>query len=284
MPILQPRLIGASLALLMLPNYLLGQVERESLTASLHFFAPFDGNGDAKLASSDGRIFTADTLQRGQLTPGIQRSDVSIAPGAGKFGDCLRFTAKSKQVICFAGSQMHYAEKDWSGSVSMWMRLNPDQDLLPGYCDPIQITQLAWNNAAFFVDFDKDLPRDFRLGVFSDLKYWNPDNIAWEVLPTEKRPMVTVKRPPFSREQWTHVLFTFSKVNSADQTAVATLYMNGQSQGSLKQPMQFHWDPGKVAIMLGIEYIGDIDELMIFRKELTPAEVKFLYELDKPLR
>jgi Concanavalin A-like lectin/glucanases superfamily len=165
----------------------------------------------------------------------------------------------------------------------MWMRLNPDKDLLPGYCDPIQITQLAWNDAAFFVDFDKDLPRDFRLGVFSDLKYWNPNNVAWEAWPVDKRPMVTVKRPPFSREDWTHVLFTFANVNGGDQPAVATLYLNGKLQGKLQQPMKFNWDLAKTAIMLGIEYIGDIDELMIFRKDLNEAEVKYLYDLPKPL-
>ncbi len=149
----------------------------------------------------------------------------------------------------------------------MWMRLNPDQDLKPGYCDPIQITQFAWNNGALFVDFDKDLPRDFRLGVFSDLKFWNPDNIAWEAWPVEKRPMVTVKKPPFSRDAWTHVLFTFDGINHPEgKQAKASLYINGKKQGSIDSPMKFTWEPSKAIIMLGIEYIGDIDDLMILRE------------------
>lgn len=260
------------------------QVDRKALKDALHFHASFDGSADAKVAGADGRVFTAASLERKQLEPGITRSDVTIAKGAGKYGDCLRFADKAKPVICYSGEAMHYQAKDWSGTISMWMRLNPDADLKPGYCDPLQITQFAWNNGAFFVDFDKDLPRDFRLGVFSDLKFWNPQNITWEAWPIEKRPMVTVKKPPFSRDAWTHVLFTFTNANATNkQPGKATFYLNGQSQGTLEQPMQFTWDIKKTAIMLGIEYIGDIDELMIFRRELTPGEVKFLYTLPEAL-
>ena len=42
--------------------------------------------------------------------------------------------------------------------------------LEPGFCDPVQITPRAWNDAAFFVEFEKrpeSIP--FRLGVYADL-------------------------------------------------------------------------------------------------------------------
>lgn len=253
-----------------------------ALKAALHFHAPFDESADAVKSAADRRIYSAESVARKQVQPGINDAKVSIVAGEGKYGGALRFAAKSKQVFFYSGEAMHYREKDWDGSVSFWMRLNPDKDLEPGYCDPIQITQRAWNNASFFVDFDKDVPRDFRLGVFSDYTFWNPTNIDWEKLPVEKRPMVTVKKPPFSREAWTHVAFTFEKVNGADNApATATLYMNGESRGSLKGPMQFHWDLSQSAIMIGIEYVGDLDDLAIFRRALTPAEVKQLYQLPK---
>ena len=256
-----------------------GSANREALTAALHFHAPFDDDANASVFATNGAIMTADSLERKVLVPGIQRSDVSVARGEGKFQDCLRFTGKAREVICFAGTEMHYAEKDWSGSVSLWMRLDPDKDLLPGYCDPLQITQHAWNNGAFFVDFDKDIPRDFRLGVFSDLSHWNPKEIPWEQWPVEKRPMVTVKRPPFSRSDWTHVVFTFEDINaSAGDLSSASLYVNSKLQGTIRQPLVYKWDLNKVAIMLGIEYIGDLDDLMIFRRSLTPQEVAWLYQ------
>lgn len=251
----------------------------EALSAALHFHAPFDGDANASVFATNGAIMTADSLERKMLVPGIQRSDVSVARGEGKYQDCLRFTGKAKEVICFAGTEMHYAEKDWSGSVSMWLRLDPDKDLLPGYCDPLQITQHAWNNGSFFVDFDKDLPRDFRLGVFSDLTHWNPENIPWEQWPMDKRPMVTVKKPPFSKSEWTHVVFTFDDINaSGGSPSTASLYVNAKLQGTLRQPLVYKWDLSKVAIMLGIDYIGDLDDLMIFRRALTQQEVTSVYE------
>ncbi len=252
--------------------------DRQAMMAALHFHAPFDGDANASVFATNGAIMTADSLERKTLVPGIQRRDVSVARGEGKYQDCLRFTGKAREVICFAGTEIHYAEEDWSGSVSMWMRLDPDKDLLPGYCDPLQITQHAWNNGAFFVDFDKDLPRDFRLGVFSDLTHWNPKDIPWEQWPVEKRPMVTVKNPPFSRSEWTHVVFTFDSINaSGGSPSTASLYINSKLQGTIQQPLVYKWDLSKVSIMLGIEYIGDLDDLMIFRRALTPQEVAWLY-------
>ena len=49
---------------------------------------------------------------------------------------------------------------------------------------------------------------------------------------------------------------------------ISSLFLDGKLQGSLDGPMQFHWDIEKTAIMLGIEYIGDMDELMIFDRAL----------------
>jgi hypothetical protein len=260
----------------------MGRVSGQEVTVAqlrevLHFHAPFDGTPDAKIAEGDRRILTAESLARKTLTPGMHREHVQLVAGEGRYGDCLRFTGRTDQVLCFPGTAMHYADKDWSGSVSFWMKLTPDTDLPAGYCDPLQITQKAWNDGAFFVDFDKDLPRDFRLGTFSDLLYWNPENIEWDKWPVEKRPMVTVHKPPFTKTEWTHVAFTFQNINAADKSpATATLYLNGQRQGELRQPMKFTWEKQNVLIMLGIEYVGDLDDLMIFRRTLTEKEIQFL--------
>jgi hypothetical protein len=244
---------------------------------ALRFHASFDGDGDAKVSQGDGKLYTTDSLARKVWTSGIVRQDVVIAKDQGIRGDCIRFGKKSQQVICYKGEAMPYASKDWSGTMSFWMRLDADKDLEPGYCDPIQITEKAWNDASLFVDFDKDVPRDFRLGVFSDLKYWNPQNIDWEKWPIEKRPMVTVKKPGFTRQAWKHVAFTFDGINGGDKKpAVATLYLDGKSVGAYQQPMQFSWDISKTAIMIGIEYIGDLDELMIFDRVLSSAEIEGL--------
>ncbi|MFO0064975.1 MAG: LamG-like jellyroll fold domain-containing protein, partial [Pirellulaceae bacterium] len=140
-----------------------------------------------------------------------------------------------------------------------------------------QITQKAWNDAAFFVDFDKDSPRAFRLGIFSDLTFWNPKNIAWEAWPIDSRPMISVAKPPFGRDQWTHVAFTVEGINAGEgKKGKAIFYLNGQSQGTYEAPLQFRWDRDQTAIMLGIDYIGDLDELKVFEGVLEPEQIQAL--------
>jgi len=245
------------------------------LRTSLAFYASFDSTADAQVKHGDGKVYTTESLARKVWTAGIDRPDVTIVKDAGAFGGFIRFADKSPKVICYKGEVLPRYESSIAGTVCFWMRLDADKDLKPGFCDPIQITEKAWNDASLFVDFDKDLPRDFRLGVFSDLKYWNPENTPWEKWPIEKRPMVTVKRPGFTREAWKHVAFTFEGINSSGGTpAAAALYLDGKLQGGIEGPMKFTWDPSKTAIMIGIEYIGDMDELMIFDRPLKPEELK----------
>ncbi|RLS42183.1 MAG: LamG domain-containing protein [Planctomycetota bacterium] len=256
----------------------------EAVSKSLIFHAPFDGGTDARIGV-DRSLYTSDSLERKSEVAGNHRTDVSIVSGAGRFGDALRFKDNSPQVIFYKGANAGFKEKDWSGTVSFWLKVDPDKDLKPGYCDPIQITDKTWNDAAFFVDFDKELPRTFRLGVFSNYKFWNPKNTAWEQVAETDRPMVPVVKPPFRSDEWTHVVYAFENINASDNAAsTATLYLNGKKQGTLKHPLQFSWDPSKAAIMLGISYIGDFDDLAIFDRALTPEEIATVYQLPDGLK
>lgn len=255
----------------------------DDLSKGLVFLAPFDGGFDATVGT-DRTLCTAENLKREVITAGNLRKDVQIIAGQGRHGDALRFAdGSATQVTMFRGTNTGYRERNWSGTVSMWLRLSPDQDLKPGYCDPLQITDKEWNNAAFFVDFDKDLPRVFRLGVFPDYKSWNPQDTPWEQIAVTDRPMVPVPRPPFQRAEWTHVAWTFSGLNTKGATGQAELYLNGRSMGQLKRPMTFSWKPEKSAIMIGIAYTGDFDELSIHDRPLSAAEIDALYRLPKGL-
>ena len=256
----------------------------ETLSHSLIFHAPFEGSVDA-VKGHDLLLYTAETLERKSAVAGNQRKDVSLISGGGRYGDALRFADNAPQVLFFKGTNAGFREKDWSGTVSFWLKLNPDKDLKPGYCDPIQITDKAWNDAAFFVDFDKDLPRVFRLGVFPNYKSWNPRDTPWEQVRVAERPMVPVMKPPFSSAEWTHVAYTFENVNSSEaKESTASLYLNGKVQGSLNRPLKFSWDPSKAAIMIGLSYIGDFDELAIFNRSLTSEEISSVYQLPDGLK
>lgn len=278
------RIISATFVFAVFTMACAGSADADDLRSGLVFLAPFDDGFDATIGV-DRLLYTAESLKREQVSRGNLRKDVELVRGGGRYGGAIRFSdGAATQVTMFRGTNMDYRESDWSGTVSMWLRLSPDEDLRPGYCDPLQITDKAWNDAAFFVDFDKDLPRVFRLGVFPDYRSWNPMDTPWEKIPVTSRPMVAVNKPPFRRTEWTHVAWTFSGLNSdRSGNGQAELYVNGRSVGRLGNPMKFSWKIEKTAIMLGIAYTGDFDELAIYNRALTADEIEGLYRLPSGL-
>jgi hypothetical protein len=57
------------------------------------------------------------------------------------------------------------------------------------------------------------------------------------------------------------------------------MYVDGQLHGTLKGRQTLSWDPDKTAIMLGIAYVGEFDELSLFDRALSAEEVRQLHEL-----
>lgn len=254
------------------------------LASSLTFHASFDTSTDADLARGDRRLHVAPQWGHPRtVTPGLPPGNtVHLAPGQGKYGGALRFEKTIKELVCYqAAGNVPYQTNGWSGTVSMWLRLHPEEDLAPGYCDTVQITSKDWNDAAFFTDFSKDeKPRDFRLGAFSDLKFWNPTNTPWESVPEKLRPMVTVKNPPFGRDRWTHVVFTWEDFNSGRPSGRARFYMDGIFRGEVAaREQRWTWDLSRCLIMLGLSYTGWMDDVAIFDRALTDAEVVMLRDL-----
>jgi hypothetical protein len=147
----------------------------------------------------------------------------------------------------------------------------------------VQITPRAWNDAAFFVEFEKrpeSIP--FRLGVYADLLVWNPDKRPFADIPAAERPLVSVDKPPFARGKWTHVVFTFERFNTGGADGVARLYLDGAPSGALSPRRQtFTWDPAETVIALGLNYIGLLDELSIFNRALSDDEIRALHALPK---
>jgi hypothetical protein len=194
-----------------------------------------------------------------------------------------QFNSPRAPVVFFRGSQnIPYEVGNWNGTVSFWLSTDPEGELEPGFCDPVQITPRAWNDAAFFVEFERRpeaIP--FRLGVYADLNVWNPNKRPFAEIPAEERPLITVQSPPFKRGRWTHVLFTFEHFNTGRNDGVARLYLDGLPQGALSPRQQtFTWDLQNTAIALGLSYIGMIDELSIFNRALSEQEIRELHGLE----
>jgi hypothetical protein len=251
------------------------------LKASVTLHASFDHGADADFALGDALLYTAPSYDaQDEAEPGIGNPDVAIAAGAGRFGDALEFKAKNTHAIFYKADQnVAHSTSNWSGTVSFWLSLDPAVDLAPGFCDPIQVTDSAYNDAAVWVDFTRDAPRQFRLGIFGDLEVWNPENLSANDFPFFLERVIAVDEPPFATGEWTHVVITFSGLGGSSGTA--NLYLNGQAEAKTMTGVEepFTWDMSRGAVRLGVNYVGLFDELSLFDRALTAEEVQTLYEL-----
>lgn len=254
-----------------------------SIDQALVFHASFDKGLDADKAGGAARLQWAPKMEfPPKAKDGLPPSQVvTHEREGGVTGGYLKFQKKADEMVFYsAAGNMPYNSTNWSGTVSFWLKLTPDEDLQPGFTDPIQITPRSWNDAAFFVEFSKDEnPREFRLGAYSDFKVWNPGNKDWNAIPMAEKPLAPVIRPPFRRDSWTHVLFTFENFNTGKPNGTAKLFLNGEERAALIPRVQtFTWDIEKTLIMLGLSYVGAWDELAIFNRALRPGEIKALRE------
>ena len=247
----------------------------ESLRPAVTLHASFDSGLDAEIARGDSKIYTApDYKQQDSSKAGAGGVNVAIEKGSGvQGGSALRFRSKNERALFFRGDK-HVALAQ--GTISFWLRLDPQKDLAPGFTDPIQITDKAYNDSAIWVDFTKDdVPRHFRLGVFGNLKAWNPTDIPPDKNPAFNKRLIAVERPPFSRETWTHIVVTWTGLG---ENGSASLVLNGKKVSSSTGIREsFTWNPDKLAIRLGVNYSGLMDEVATFNRALSDDEVSLLY-------
>lgn len=262
----------------------------ETLRRSLTFAVTFDNGFHADFARGDATLYSSMSMERKEIDPTFNAPEITRQAAGARSGMALKFTKENKKSIFYKVQQNlpYMPDKAWSGSVSYFLKLNPEKELPDNYVDPLQITEKAWNDAAFWNDFTKDdRPRKFRLGVLADLKVWNPENKDFDKLPDTEKPAVVVHQPPFQADQWTHILITFENFNTGRTDGSAKLYINGILQGEVKgRNQKYTWNPEKAVIFLGLNYAGLMDDVMIFDRPLTPAEAALLAQArghDKPL-
>lgn len=263
--------------LLCLTSPLLAQ---DALKSSLVFHASFDSGMNADFSRGEKTC----VIKKGKdLVPGEFNDDVKLDKAGGKFGGCLHFPKKGATRPQFSGVNMlGYNDKSWSATVSVWLRLAPDQDLEPGYCDPVQIVGDDTKKGFIFMEWSKnETPRFFRYAIRPLTHIWNPTSVQWDEIPFDKRPMVQVANAPFSRDTWTHAVFTLDKVNDKAARPGGSLYLNGKLQGRIEGwDLTFGWHPSSVALVLGASYVGRLDDLAVFDRALSDVEVERLFRLD----
>ena len=253
------------------------------LAQALTFHASFDNGPDADFALGNATLYTASSYdEQDEAAAGIGSPDIEIIEGSGRFGNALEFKKQNTFAVFYrAEDNVAFSGSNWSGTVSLWLSLEPAEDLEPVFTDPIQITDVAYNDAAIWVDFTGANPRQFRLGIFGDLAVWNPDNLSANDFPLFLERLISVDPPPFARGEWTHVAITFTGLGSEDG-GTANLYLNGDPQPKTMEGIgePFTWDISRAAIRLGVNYVGRYDELALFNRPLTPEEVRTLHGME----
>lgn len=248
------------------------------LRQALTLHAGFDGRFEADFSKGNRTLYLSGG---GTSGPAVESDALKLAREGGKFGGALQVTKKNPIRPFFKGpGAIDYKPANWSGSVSVWLRISPDEDLEPGYCDPVQIVGGDSRKGFIFLEWSKDeTPRHFRYAIRPLYEIWNPKAIDWAQMTDAERPMVQVKRAPFSRTKWTHVVFTYDRLN-AGKSGVGTLYIDGRNQGRLTGwDLTFGWDPAKVQLVLAAAYVGYIDDLAVFDRALNDAEVAQVFNL-----
>ena len=190
---------------------------------------------DAAYAAGDPKMYWAPSLkQRQEAKPGLpEGGTIQLAPGAGRFGDALRFTAKKSPIVFFRGDRnMPHAH----------VRLERHRVLLAQH-------RSAGRARTGLLRSGADHPaRVERCGVLRRVREApGIDSVpagcvrGFERLESAQTPVRgdslarTAARDrretAVRRGKWTHVLFTFERFNTGRADGVARLYLDGQPHG-----------------------------------------------------
>ncbi len=256
-----------------------------ALKDALTFYVSFDNGTTADFALGDANIYTANGSYENQkrklegIQMGMHNANHQIVYGKGQFGSAFEFGRKRNSQVVFYKSKdnIAYNLQNWSGSISFWLSVDPPTDL-DGYTDPIQITDANYNDASIWVDFTDNDPPNFRLGVIGDKSVWSQDTLTSPVATVFEKRLVTIKEPPFTRGDWTHVLVVYEDLGTPNSSA--SLYLNGEKKGTISGiDDPFTWELAESNIFLGLGFTGLMDELAIFNRPLTDEQAKALFQL-----
>lgn len=252
---------------------------RPALSEALTFHVSFDNGADAEFGAGDLKVYSIDSTKK--ITEGTGVAPIKLDNVPGKFNNAINFTKENTHVIFYKTEKnIAYSPQSFRGTFSFWMSTNPEE--IPGqYCDPIQITDKDYSNAAIWIDITKnDSPPDLRLGFFGDQPVWDVSNRKGESEEFFWR-LHKVAEPPLGKNKWTHVVITWVGVNDSKQGR-AKLYLDGEYKGSssvIREP--FTWDVVNTRLRFGTgDYIGLFDDVAAFNRALSDDEVRFLYNLD----
>jgi len=257
-----------------------GLDESAGLRDSVTLYASFDEALQADFAVGSPEMRTRygalDDPDGFRFEDGVPGQAFRIAAGEGVQGGALEaydVLPENGRIFFPAEGNLAYSPDGWSGTVSFWLKTNPDTMLKTPFCDPVQITQRGATNGGLWVDFPNTEPRDFRLGAFQS----EGDGRERIDQNAPDAPLVVVEEVGFQAEDWHHILFIWSDFDSGAENAQATLYIDGEPQGSVGgRAITMDWEIAETGIYVAVNYIGLLDELAVFDRPLEEEEIATL--------
>jgi hypothetical protein len=259
----------------------------DPLRSAVTFYASFDETLRADFAGGEREPRTRynDEKQPGKFVfeEEVDRTVFRIAAGRGVSGGALEpadVLPRNGRIFYPLRGNLAYDAHGWSGAVSVWCDTDPDRLLKTTFCDPIQITEKGANNGGIWFDFNDARPRDLRHGAF-------PAAAPGEKPTAESDPQAPLFRlpnPGWRAGECHHVVITWRNFDTGKPDAVSTLYIDGKPIGRIgERPIAMNWDIERAGLYTAVNYLGLLDELTLFGRELTAEEVRRLHAEPKLL-
>lgn len=255
--------------------------DEEAIRKAVAVYASFDERVEADFGGGDLKFWTRTGDLKGgkfQHERGIDTDICKINKNKGVHGGCLE-TAEvlpsNGRIYLPAKGNIGFGKNGWAGAVSVWINTDPNQSLTTRFCDPIQITQKGANNGGIWFDFNDAKPRDLRHGAFTAVGE-NEKPLSEDAADA---PMVWLKQVPFKQGEWRHVVLSWKNFDTGKKDAVSQLWIDGKLIGEIKdRAISMKWDVDKAGIYVAVGYIGMLDELAVFNRSLTEAEIRDLHK------
>ncbi len=247
---------------------------------ALVFYVSFDQSlrADRGAGALEPRTRFDDETNEGEyiFKDGVDESIFRIAPDSGVHGGALEAIdtlPRRGRIFYPAAGNLAFEEGGWSGSVSVWIKTNPNTMLQTPFCDPVQITEKGATNGGLWIDFPDTEPRDLRLGAFPS-EGPGRERISED---DPNAPVVRVNDVGFEATEWHHVAFTWANIDSGSNNAWVALYVDGEIVGNIhRREITMGWNLERTGIYVAVNYIGLLDEFAIFDRPLSADEINRL--------
>ena len=244
-------------------------------------YASFDEGVRADFALGEKQLSTRYNHEteagRFVFEQGIDETVFRVAPGKGIHGGALApadVLPRNGRIFFPAKGNIAFHPAGWSGAVSFWLNTNPNKLLKTKFCDPVQITHMGANNGGLWFDFNDASPRDARMGVFPAVAA-GQQAIKEE---DQSAPLVRIKAVEFKEGEWHHIVLNWQNFDTGKADATAELFVDGKPIGRVdNRAIAMAWDLDQAGIYLAVNYLGLLDELAVFGRSLSEAEIGELH-------